>query len=518
MPPELAMHAAPVAPAPGLTAFDRAALRLGAVWLLLIALFARDWVDMAGQWWNASTYSHVLLIPPILAWLVWQRLPDLRRLEPVAWWPALLPVGLAVLLWVLGAFAGFNLFRQAGAVALLPASALLLLGPRMAWALAFPLAYMAFLVPFGEELVPLLQTVTAHLTIALTRLSGIPAAINGIFIDTPAGLFKVAEACSGVKFLIAMVALGTLAAHLGFRSWRRRAAFMAFAVTVPILANGVRAWATIQAAQWVGAERATGFDHIIYGWVFFGLVIALVLGIAWRFFDRPAGDRFVDPEALQASPWLGQLERWRIAPWFAVAFALVLALGGKGWAAAAERMSATLPEQVSLPAVPGWRTVAAQPLVPWQPRADGAGQRVLVRYADGAGHQVDLFLALYAAQGEGREAGGYGQGAAPPGSRWAWTGDGPPRAGAKSERLLADGRHLRMAETYYRSGSLLTGSAARIKLATIEDRLLLRPRPTMVLILSAEQGSGSDPQAALDAFRQAMGPVDAWMDRAAAIR
>ena len=224
VPPDLALTAAAAPGRQRLTAPTRAALGLGATWLAAIAAFAADWRDMAAQWWDSSTYTHILLVPPIIGWLIWQRRADLRAIETCPWWPGLVAVALAAFAWVLGAMAGFNLLRQAGAVAMLPAATLLLLGPRMATGLAFPLGYMAFLVPFGDELVPALQTITARLTIAFTHLSGIPARIEGVFIDTPAGLFEVAEACSGVKFLIAMTALGTLVAHLCFRSWRRRAA------------------------------------------------------------------------------------------------------------------------------------------------------------------------------------------------------------------------------------------------------------------------------------------------------
>ena len=71
-----------------------------------------------------------------------------------------------------------------------------------------------------------------------------------------------------------------------FDRWSRRAVFMAACIIVPILANGVRAWATIYVAQYVGAEAAGGFDHIVYGWIFFALVVAALLGGAWRFFER----------------------------------------------------------------------------------------------------------------------------------------------------------------------------------------------------------------------------------------
>ena len=71
MPPELVMPAAVADPAlPLSTVWRGALLRLAATWTALIALFAGDWAKMFGQWWNSSTYNHVLLVPAILAWLV----------------------------------------------------------------------------------------------------------------------------------------------------------------------------------------------------------------------------------------------------------------------------------------------------------------------------------------------------------------------------------------------------------------------------------------------------------------
>jgi exosortase A len=492
-----------------------ALLRLTIAWLALAGLFASDWLAMADQWWNSSTYNHILLIPPIIGWLVWLRVPQLQRLTPTIWWPGLIAAVLACFIWVLGTFAGFNLIRQIGAVALLPAAALLLLGPKVCAGLIFPLGYMAFLVPFGDELIPPLQTITARLTVALTHLSGIPAQINGVFIDTPAGLFEVAEACSGVKFLIAMAALGVLAANVCFISNARRAGFMALAIAAPILANGVRAWGTIYVAQFKGVAYAGGVDHIIYGWIFFAMVIALVLALSWRFFDRAAGDLMIDAAAIAASPQLARLEKASLG-WIAGLVGLfALVLGGQAWARVADRQIAAVPSQLALPVVAGWHRVDYHPEVWWEPRAGGADHRLLGRYEDASGRKVDVFYALYSAQREGREAGGYGEGALRPDGPWSWTADGLATPHAKAERLIAAGRIERLAETYYRTGALLTGSNIRLKLANIEDRLLLRPRPTMMLILSAE---GNRPEASLAAFRHAAGPLDAWMDRMARLR
>lgn len=494
-------------------AWQLAALRLGLAWLALIAAFLPDWAAMADQWWNSSTYNHIVMVPAIIGWLVWQRWPQLHELEPHGWIGGLFPLGLALLGWVLGTFAGFNLLRQAAAVAMLPSAALLLLGPRTFSALLFPAAYMAFLVPFGDELVPPLQTVTAKLTIVLVHLSGVPAVVDGVFIDTPAGLFEVAEACSGVKFLIAMIALGTLVANVGFRSWPRRTAFMGLCVAVPILANGVRAWGTIYAAQFVGIEKAAGIDHLIYGWIFFAVVIAAILGISWKFFDRGIDDPMIDTAAIGTDLRFATFER--SAPgWKTLLLAPVLLIAaGMGWSDMANGLRAPLPAQLHLPEVLGWQRIDYLPLAPWEPRAGGADHRLLGSYRNASGQRVDVFFALYSAQSEGKEAGGFGQGALRPDSGWSWTSAGPDVAQAKSERLLYNGVTPRLALTWYRSGSLLTGSNVRLKLANIGDRLLLRARPTATLILSSEQSAGNDPAAALNEFRTTVGEIGPWMDR-----
>ncbi len=499
-------------------AWRRPLLRLVLVWLTLAILFRADWGAMAAQWWDISTYNHILLIPAIIAWLVWQRLGQLARLRPDSWWPGLMIFAVAVLIWVLGAFAGLAIIRQFGAIAMLITASLTLLGPRVGAGLAFPLGYMLLLVPFGEELVAPMQMVTAAMTVAMVHWSGIPAAIDGVFIDTPAGLFEVAEACSGVIFLIAMFAFGVLAAHVCFTSWRRRIGFMMLSLVIPVLANSVRAWGTIFAAQYVGVERAAGFDHIVYGWLFFALIIAATLALSWRYFDRPRDAALIDAEAISASPLLSRLAAMHIGAAPALAILAALTLGAVAWLSAAERLTAPLPRQIALPEVPGWHRVDYAPRGWWEPRAGGAEHRLLGRYADGESREADVFIALYGAQGTGRKAAGFGEGALRPDSGWSWQAPGPEIGWGKSDRLLGPYRTARLAYTTYRTGDLLSGSAARLSLANLQDRLVLRARPTMMLILSAEEKPGKPAAQSLAAFRQSTGPLEGWMDRIAALR
>jgi exosortase A len=502
-----------------LSAAWRAALvRLGVSAVLMLALFARDWAAMADQWWNTATYNHILLVPLILAWMVWQRRGELVKLEPVAWWPGAIPFAGAAVIWLLGAFSGLDFARQAGLVAMCAALVPLMAGPRVFSGLFFVLFYMIFLIPAGQELVTVLQTLTAHITIALVHLSDIPARIDGVFIATPVGLFEVAEACSGIKFLVAMIAFGTLMANVCFISWWRRVALLIACIVVPILANGVRAWGTIYAAQLFGIEAAAGFDHIVYGWFFFAFVIIVIIALSWRFFDRPVDDPLIDSDAIKADPFLARLAGRSLTTGAALALFLAITLGAHGWAWAANRMTAPMPPVIHLPEVPGWTRVDYRPSIWWEPRATGSEHHLLGSYADAAGHRVDVFYALYASQGEGREAGGFGEGALRPGSHWAWQADAASVAGADGERLLGNGRLGRFAQTWYRNGDLLSGSNARLKLANMADRLALRARPTMLLIVSAEDRPAGAADPAIRAFVASAGPLGVWMDRIGGVK
>lgn len=299
---------------------------LAIAWLALIVLATREWGEILHQWWNIDTYNHILLIPLIIAWLVALRRDDLARIEPKAWLPGLALVLGALTLWLIGRATGINLVAHAGAVAALQAAVVAVLGLRTSAILFLPLTFMVFLVPFGDELIPALQMITADIAITLTHWSGVRAAIDGIFIDTPVGLFIVAEACSGVKFLVAMVALGTLVCFTAFESWTRRALFMLACVIVPILANGVRAWGTIYIAQSQGVEFAEGFDHIFYGWIFFAIVVAILLGAAWHFIEREPEDAGWSLDQIDAQALVSKAEKRPIRATKALGAILALVL------------------------------------------------------------------------------------------------------------------------------------------------------------------------------------------------
>ena len=281
--------------------------RLALAWLGIFALTAREWGQMAHQWWDIDTYNHILLVPLLVIWLISLRVKGLRQLNPQHWTPGLGLVLAGLTLWLIGRASGINLIAQAGAVGALQASLIAFLGLRVVTYLLLPAAMLTFLVPFGDEIIPFLQSITAEIAIKLTMWSGVEAVYEDIYIHTPVGLFIVAEECSGVKFLIAMVTLGVLVAFTSFATWKRRMAFMAACLIVPIIANGIRAWGTIFIAQSKGVEFAAGFDHIVYGWVFFAIVMAIVIGGALPFFDREPENAGYSAAEVKTMGWLDTL-------------------------------------------------------------------------------------------------------------------------------------------------------------------------------------------------------------------
>ncbi len=294
----------------------------------VIAVSAREWVEMLHQWWNIDTYTHVLLVPIIIGWLVYLKLEELAKIKPRAWLPGFVVVAAGLGLWLIGRATGINLIAHAGAVGALQGVVIAALGPRTCLVLALPLCFGVFLVPIGDEFIPQLQAITADISVALTHWSGIPAVVDGIYIDTPVGLFIVAEACSGVRFLIAMVTLSVLVSFTRFESWSRRALFVLASIVVPIIANGIRAWGTIYIAQSQGVEFAAGFDHVFYGWIFFALVVAIVLAGAWKFFESEPEDYGWTADEVAKFAWLDRIEAGSVSPIVAVAGILGLAIVG----------------------------------------------------------------------------------------------------------------------------------------------------------------------------------------------
>ena len=478
-------------------------IALGPTTLAIIALFYHDAVAMAVIWWTSSTFNHCLVILPIIGWLIWQRKDELKPLIPAVWPLGFAFFGAAALLWVLGEAAELGLLRHMALVFMIQSATFTLLGKQVARGLIYPLFYLIFLIPFGEELVPVLQTLTAKICVFLLAHSNIPAKIDGIFITVPNGFYQVAAACSGVKFLVAMLAYGALAANICFKSPKRRAVFMAAAITLPILANGVRAFGTIYIGYLTNTNFAKSFDHVVYGWFFFAFVLALLMLVSWRWFDRKLSDPWINP-----SRGTNGNRGASLTPLQAALAAFIIALLPMVWNMAVARAGHIPVEHpIALPNVAGWQRVPMTEGPPWTPRFDGADHRLLGRYRNAAGETVDLSITLYGWQDEHRKIIGYAHGAVDPDGPWRWTSDEAAPPNGKAERILGIDKVVRLVESYYVVGGLVSANPASIKLSTLAAKLFGGDQAAVAILLSAQEGN-ANARAACDHFVSALGPLD----------
>lgn len=252
--------------------------------LLVLGVLFQTEVAAAVQTWIVSTaYNHCFLVIPIVGYMIWDRRAELRGLtaRPA---PLLALGGIPIAAgWLVAERLGIMEGRQLMAVSFVELLFLTLLGWQSFRAIVGPLLYLYFLVPFGEFLVPRLQDITADFTRYGLQVLAIPAYIDGYTIEIAAGTFYVAEACAGLRFLIASIAFGCLYALLMYRSPVRRAAFILTSIVVPVIANGFRALGIVVLGHYLGSAEAAAADHVLYGWIFFSLVILLLIALGLPF-------------------------------------------------------------------------------------------------------------------------------------------------------------------------------------------------------------------------------------------
>jgi exosortase A len=361
---------------------------IGAALLIFAVGFHRDAVDAVRVWIGSTAYNHCFLVLPVIGYLLWERRQVIRAVspEPVLWPLALMPLFSAA--WLVAGALDINEARQLLVVAMFELVLLTALGPLVFRALMAPLLFLFFLVPFGAFLVPWLQSVTADIAVAGLRLFHVPVFSDSNLIAIPQGSFEIAEACAGLRFLIAASVFSCLFSVLTYRSPLRRAIYIALSVAAAIAANGVRCWGIIMLAHFLGSAAASETDHILYGWLFFSLVILLLIGIGLLMAEKPSGAAAERPTAA-ADP----LPRRHM---LAVPLAALLALGGPAFAAWRDHLSAgpALDAAVSPSVAAPWHAAGGQP-VDWRPGVVGAGREFLETFAGMDGAVVTRFVALY---------------------------------------------------------------------------------------------------------------------------
>lgn len=235
--------------------------------------------------WNSSeTYAHGYIILPISVWLIWRKRAVLAQTPVQPFWPGLGLLLLAGLGWLLAEVGDIQVIRQYCFVAFIPLLALTVFGRELFRIILFPLFFLMLAVPFGDFLIEPLIGFTADFTVTALQITGIAVLRNGSSFSIPSGDWSVVDACSGLRYLISSITLGCLYAYLSYNGWKKRILFVLAAVIMPVIANGLRAYMIVMIGHLSSMTLAVGIDHLIYGWLFFGLVIYILfwIGNFWR--------------------------------------------------------------------------------------------------------------------------------------------------------------------------------------------------------------------------------------------
>ncbi len=489
----------------------------------LIALFWPTVLSLFDIWNNNVAFGHCLLIAPIVAWLVWQRRVLVAQLALKAWWPGLVMLFLSASLWLVGWAGRINVVQHAAFIFMLQSTVLLVFGRQVTRAVLFPWAFALFMIPVGDQVVPQLQHVTVWFVIKLLTLAHVPFTLDGVFFHVPNGNFQVAEACSGIRYLTSMVAVGAVFANIAFQNPWRRVTVMVLAVSLPVVANGIRAWGIIYLAFISGNKLAMGVDHILYGWVFFALVMVLFIFICRAFSDKALDAPAIDIKPILAANAASTSHKSHGGLIAGAGLVIIAAI--TGYSHSIETRAPTLADAAIRPIViAGWHETSSADTEDWKPvykNIDAAKQTVFI---DDAGHRVTLYLGVYKMQTADKNLVTYGNGAFLPTeeghSDWAWT------ANTKSPQLLNSSQPwsytiyktqvVRDVWQWFLVGGELYSSQTRAKIAAAFVRLAGGRTEAATLILSAERvDSQQTRDADLLLFSQSLGAVrpqlNAWL-------
>ena len=449
---------------------------------IVVALFHQSFAAI-WELWQLSTYQYAFLVLPAAVYLIWSQRRELAVQAIAPAWGMLAVLVLLTLAWLVGRATAVQAVEHTAAVLAVPAIVLTVLGRRVAHTITFPLILLLTLIPVGEVLTPTLMVITAEIASGLLKLFGVPFTRDGQFISLAGGNFLVADVCSGVRYLLASVVLSLLFGYLHFRSIRKRALFMAVTAVIFIVGNGVRAFIVMTVASATNMKYFGGRDHVIFGMIFFAV---LLLALFWL------GSRYADP--LRQDPIVasepGVIQMRKIGAALLAAVAVLVA----GLVLQAQRAHAAVVPDLRLPVIAGCEPPTAWQ-ARWSPSVKGADAQQLGSYRCGEA-EIHVMIVSYVNQRRGKELVGTDNAVVP--SEWWQLG-----AQTRETLTLRDGSTLPVNQTHivspadsmiawhwYAVNGRATPSGSVAKLYEALAALAFRPIESRAYVVSVEGPAG----------------------------
>ena len=260
---------------------------LAVLFLLLYALTLRGLVE---DWWTDPDYSHGMIVPFVVGYIVFRRRRQLRQLplEPRTL-PALVLIVASQLVFLAGYFGAEFFLQRSSIVLFLAGMILLLLGSRYLRALVLPLLLLELCIPLPAVLMNQitlpLQLIASSGSEVFLRICGVPVYRTGNILQLARQTLDVGEACSGIRSLVSLFTLAVIMASFSRIHWIARLVFVASAAGVAIFANGLRITGAGLLGYHFGLRFTIGFWHLLEGWNVF-VVAFMLLSLELKLIER----------------------------------------------------------------------------------------------------------------------------------------------------------------------------------------------------------------------------------------
>lgn len=237
--------------------------------ILIFILFSIFNIPVLKTIWDNSfddgTYSHAYLIPVISMYLYYHLSKTGQLIYRST--PSLLPTVMlcfSAILFFIMVTAQINLGYWAAMMAVLLSGVLVIY--RTSWQVIFPTLFLVFLMPGWGLLTTILQDVSVASVTFLMSLSGIPTYVEGNIVTIPAGVFEIADGCSGLRYLIVSLAISSLFNFLYIKNTRKALLFFSVAILGALITNWIRITALILIGEYTNMQSDLMTDHNMFGW------------------------------------------------------------------------------------------------------------------------------------------------------------------------------------------------------------------------------------------------------------
>lgn len=394
---------------------SRGTLQFISIVFIVAVMYAHVGISLANMWWVSDDYSHGFLIPFISLYMVWHKRKSLELIDTA---PSIaggiLLVLLAGSMLIAGSMGGVVLLEEISLIVMILGIVLLFWGLSFLKKVALPVFYLIFMIKIfaegSESFHWPFQLVAVNIGIKLLALAGVPVFQEAQFLQLPNITLEVASACSGVRFLVSIIAIGIPLAIFTQRSWGKRVFLVSFGVVTAIIVNGLRV-ALIGIWAYNGHAVVHGPMHIFQG-VFvawFGFIA--LFAMAWLLRDKTQAAPTTHPRGQELRaffqttvlrPFTGRNPLWL---WLVP---LILLSGLTSYYYFHDVKSRQMDNRLN--AFPkefaAWRGEDKSPLGEYF-RAIGADKEILRMYSDGAGEGINLYIGHFGRQQDDKKLVGY---------------------------------------------------------------------------------------------------------------